>query len=752
MTTDQLRNVILEAVDCLRQRKCRPDRESIAVYVMRKLGSSMNEIFSEIENVVDQGSLLKVEYKGSTSYRSPKSFDIKNSPLLTKHSKILNSSKTTRYVISGMNELLSTFPIYNQFGVPYEELKRKLVEFDKERFLESGIKVIFEREEGAGTIQVAQSDDPIEPIRIFPKDIQVPEDMKLISFCEEVNPTPERKRRKRPKKDEIVETSDVKPETNDTSITSSPDEKGLVYAIKSDPHKISENGSSDKSAKTKAEQISSIGFKLIAEKSVKARKSGGVKSKAKGKNNCHSVPESNASGSIPNENQDKSKYDRKPCLTLLIHETKTTEATDSSKSEEVVNGIEKTTTTTSSPNKGKPKLPAKRKNVSTNLPDEEKSSPTAKGKKQKLSVPIIADNESEDLQFRVSHEPARFTYASKRRSYSSSCNRSSKSPVTKNQIVVPENYEASNFNSNGERVNECVYCRKEKNATGNSEDFLSCGSCNAKIHPTCIDYTEEQAKRLRMNSKSSEPHLQWQCFSCKRCGVCQQALMSSKNCTEVPKKNGDKTKILKKKEGRYILCDRCDRGYHVNCINATLPTNESPWYCKECDNIILGNQAKTVNGTQKVKRVVKKRISKGNKTACQSTVQSDESTSAPVVKEEPVNSDSSAEDSSTSTASSSITKNTEIPDISSWTPTQVQKFFSEKGLQDEAASLREQEIDGMSLLLLRRADIIFGLNLRLGPALKIYRLVSQLQQNSTALKKKINKGKSSASKHSDVSR
>lgn len=74
MTTDQLKTVILEAVDCLRQRKCRPDRESIAVYVMRKLGSSMNEIFSEIENTVDQGLLLKVEYKGSTSYRSPKNF------------------------------------------------------------------------------------------------------------------------------------------------------------------------------------------------------------------------------------------------------------------------------------------------------------------------------------------------------------------------------------------------------------------------------------------------------------------------------------------------------------------------------------------------------------------------------------------------------------------------------------------------------------------------------------------------------
>ncbi|ODN00675.1 Atherin [Orchesella cincta] len=704
MTTDQLRNVILEAVDCLRQRKCRPDRESIAVYVMRKLGSSMNEIFSEIENVVDQGSLLKVEYKGSTSYRSPKSFDVKNSPLLTKHSKILNSSKTTRYVISGINELLSTFPNYIKDGVPYDELKKKLIEFDKERFVESGIKVIFEREEGAGNIYVAHSEDPIDPIRIFPKDIQVPEGMKLISFCEEANPTPERKKRKRTKKEEATETNDEKQETEESSTNGSPDSKRLVYAVKSDPHKISENGSSDKAAKTKAEQISSIGFKLIAEKAATARKVNSVKSKAKGKNGS-SVPDSTSNNTSEHDIKVKSECDRKPCLTLLIHET---DKVDSSKRKEIVNGVEKTPSTSSPKSKGK--LPAKRKLVTTESPVGGNSIASVKGKKQKLSTPVKIENEPDDLQLlRVNHEPPRFTYAFKRRSYSSNCSSSSQSTIATEEVTLPDLLESSDSIANGERVEECVYCRKEKNSIGDSEDFLSCGSCNAKIHPTCIDYSEEQAKRLRTNSKSSEPHLQWQCFSCKRCGVCQQALMSSKSCTEVPKKNGDKSKILKKKEGRYILCDRCD----------------------------------------KAERTVKKQVSKGKKTGRQSVVQNDETNSVLEVKEEPV-SDSSAEDSSTSTASCSTPKKTEIPDISSWTPTQVQKFFSEKGLQDEAASLREQEIDGMSLLLLRRADIIFGLNLRLGPALKIYRLVSQLQQNSTALKKKI--GENSGSKRSDVSR
>ena len=38
-----------------------------------------------------------------------------------------------------------------------------------------------------------------------------------------------------------------------------------------------------------------------------------------------------------------------------------------------------------------------------------------------------------------------------------------------------------------------------------------------------------------------------------------------------------------------------------------------------------------------------------------------------------------------------------------------------------------QEIDGQSLLLLKRSDVLTGLNLKLGPALKIYQHVAKLQ-------------------------
>lgn len=42
--------------------------------------------------------------------------------------------------------------------------------------------------------------------------------------------------------------------------------------------------------------------------------------------------------------------------------------------------------------------------------------------------------------------------------------------------------------------------------------------------------------------------------------------------------------------------------------------------------------------------------------------------------------------------------------------------------------LQLQEIDGASLLLLKRADVLSTLGLKLGPAVKIFRHISNLQE------------------------
>ncbi|KAM3864600.1 sterile alpha motif domain-containing protein 1 [Diretmus argenteus] len=64
-----------------------------------------------------------------------------------------------------------------------------------------------------------------------------------------------------------------------------------------------------------------------------------------------------------------------------------------------------------------------------------------------------------------------------------------------------------------------------------------------------------------------------------------------------------------------------------------------------------------------------------------------------------------------------------------WTVSDVVSYFTEAGFPEQAVAFRTQEIDGKSLLLMQRNDVLTGLSIRLGPALKIYeRHVKVLQK------------------------
>ncbi|XP_066472297.1 sterile alpha motif domain-containing protein 1 [Tiliqua scincoides] len=64
-----------------------------------------------------------------------------------------------------------------------------------------------------------------------------------------------------------------------------------------------------------------------------------------------------------------------------------------------------------------------------------------------------------------------------------------------------------------------------------------------------------------------------------------------------------------------------------------------------------------------------------------------------------------------------------------WTVSDVVDYFTEAGFAEQATAFQEQEIDGKSLLLMQRTDVLTGLSIRLGPALKIYEYhIKVLQQ------------------------
>ncbi|XP_038569962.1 atherin isoform X2 [Micropterus salmoides] len=64
-----------------------------------------------------------------------------------------------------------------------------------------------------------------------------------------------------------------------------------------------------------------------------------------------------------------------------------------------------------------------------------------------------------------------------------------------------------------------------------------------------------------------------------------------------------------------------------------------------------------------------------------------------------------------------------------WTVSDVVSYFTAAGFPEQATAFRTQEIDGKSLLLMQRNDVLTGLSIKLGPALKIYeRHVKVLQK------------------------
>ncbi|TTA69408.1 Atherin [Bagarius yarrelli] len=70
MSEPRYREWILDTIDSLRSRKARPDLERICRMVRRRHGSEPDRTCLELEKLIQEHAVLKVNYKGSVSYRN----------------------------------------------------------------------------------------------------------------------------------------------------------------------------------------------------------------------------------------------------------------------------------------------------------------------------------------------------------------------------------------------------------------------------------------------------------------------------------------------------------------------------------------------------------------------------------------------------------------------------------------------------------------------------------------------------------
>lgn len=162
MSVIKHRDYILEAIDQLRRRKARPDRERICSYVSRKFGIDNRSTIGDLERLVDEEIVIKVEYKGNISYRNAAKWSklsVHKSRIevelsdLNKLESMQSESERMSYVLRcAITELICRNPDYLDNGVPVYELEQFLTTKDSEFFARISFNVLLSREAKAGTV------------------------------------------------------------------------------------------------------------------------------------------------------------------------------------------------------------------------------------------------------------------------------------------------------------------------------------------------------------------------------------------------------------------------------------------------------------------------------------------------------------------------------------------------------------------------------------------------------------------------
>ncbi|KAI1289336.1 Histone acetyltransferase KAT6A [Halotydeus destructor] len=243
---------------------------------------------------------------------------------------------------------------------------------------------------------------------------------------------------------------------------------------------------------------------------------------------------------------------------------------------------------------------------------------------------------------------------------------------------------------------KCDFCQytASSNGKGVPEDLLICKDCDAKAHPSCMQYSEELATRIRRSP--------WQCMECKTCANCNDS--------------GDWDFML--------FCDMCDKGYHNECHEPPLTKKPSgKWVCSHC-------------------QTYERRRAKSNAEDANDQLDDKASTSSyatdfgeassiseeMLTKTKPIIGENVVLRHMVPNPKQLFELNPSIPvNPQAWSIDDVESFLTVIGFPDQAPLFKEQEIDGISLLLLKRMDVLTGLSMKLGPALKIFGHLQRLQ-------------------------
>ncbi|KAJ8938886.1 hypothetical protein NQ318_016090 [Aromia moschata] len=257
----------------------------------------------------------------------------------------------------------------------------------------------------------------------------------------------------------------------------------------------------------------------------------------------------------------------------------------------------------------------------------------------------------------------------------------------------------------------CSVCHVQ-NKRGPNDRMVACRECSNKAHFSCLNGDDMMLKMYPDNT--------WQCPHCKTCVVCYETSDA----------------------GYLTVCSVCADGYHASCHQPRITEkirNGQKWLCINCqmpDELKINEiQSNIVNSFNQKSTLIENNdngspSNSGNSSP--SNYNSPPSSPTPPQLSPQTGTRAESPDRGAQSDSQSNKDSDEdnidpsIPDATHWTADEVYQYFAQY-FPEEAKIFKEQEIDGRSLLLLKRIDVLTNLKLKLGPALKIYRHVVKLQ-------------------------
>lgn len=733
-------DIILDAIDQLRRRKARPDAERIYNTLSRRHSISFNDARNALDRCVCNGSVLRVEYKGNISYRNAaKKFShIKLSQDAKAASKNKPSRKFNSILTAAFADLILQEPDYLELGVPAADLIRNILCKDSVKYTRKYITLLLEKEVETGGITRMESGN-------YSLGLPSTSTSPGKSVC-----TPPITHTQSPFNTHYTEikfspliTSNSLSQSQQQSIVAPPtfvtstvaDVSKVIVTTAPPQLTITEKPSAIVIEKPLTPSpIIQVLPPLPPVQTVLSKTQSSIASGINGVRR----PAMLTSSSSP---QHYSLKLQRPQQHFYLDGTKDSpvKMSDHPRKYQKKAGPKPKL-------KNHPKhinadsnlrIGGRRKRAKKVFDPSDNNLPKKRGRPTTQPLPRGLNTISPQYHPSTSSQQAAAAAAAAQAAAAVAAklqsNRSNSAADIVSVVESPARSDSSG--GSGERlVGVCSVCHLTQRR-GGGDRLISCMECSNKAHVSCLN---SGGMMLRIS-----PDNTWQCPHCKTCSVCYETSGS----------------------GVLVVCSICADAYHPDCHTPIVPEKSraaNKWLCVNCDTNPI-----TVKDLELFKAEAPKSYNgelSRDSTISNSSTSTLDSPSAPhlspqqsdgaqhhrlqhsppplqqqmalrhqqqEVKTEFMEMDDGCKinnvDDDDDDDDDDEDIDPSIPDAQDWTSKEVYEYFVQYFPEHEAKVFKEQEIDGCSLLLLKRMDVLKSLRLKLGTALKIYRHVLKLQ-------------------------